>query len=168
MTHFDKYVNAIRKQANYYSRHYNVEYEEVEAQGYLIYCECLETYDVTKGTKFITQLYSELRRLKDYCESLKKHEKYSCLNLDDEESYDGISSRETTSMKEILEASEDVMSDVARDVLKWMLERSWEKKGRAKPTISNACEVFNISNNKMKEIWKEIGNFYYSDPIFVN
>lgn len=168
MTHFEKYVNCIRKYANYYSSHYNIEYDEVEAQGYLIYCECLESYDVTKGAKFITHLTIELKRLKDYCESLNKHGKYSSMSIDDEDSYDGFVSREFYTMYDILEASDGVISSVAQDVLKWILERSWEKKGRAKPTISNACEIFHMSPSKMKRIWNEIGNFYRIDPIFAN
>ena len=48
-TEFDKFVDLIRKRAWEYSKKWGIEYSEMESQGYLIYCECLEKFDSNKA-----------------------------------------------------------------------------------------------------------------------
>lgn len=163
--HFEKYVNLIRKSAHYYSNMFNIEYEEVEAQGFLIYCQCVDNYDITKST-FSNHLTIELKRLKDYCESLCKHEWHSAYSMNDDECKSDFEYNELPSMDKILEVASYSLSNMAYKVLEWILNRSWEKKGRAKPTITNACDEFQVSNIIMKNIWEEIGNFYKTALVF--
>ena len=53
---FEKYVDLIRNRAWEYHEKTGVDYEELESQGFLIYCECLERYDISKSG-FSTYLY---------------------------------------------------------------------------------------------------------------
>ena len=71
---FEAYVMMIRKMAHKFARKLNVPYEEMEAQGYLIYSECLKSFDISKGTTFSTHLFTNLKRLNDSTES--KLERY--------------------------------------------------------------------------------------------
>ena len=168
MNHFEKYINLIRKSAHYYSSIYHIEYEEVEAQGFLIYCECLESFDITNAS-FSTHLVSELRRLADYCESLLKHNNHRVVMVNEcneDVSIDTVASVELPTKDNVLEVAFGCLSSFAYDVFKWILDRTWEKKGRAKPTITNACEHFNVSTNAMKKVWDEIGVFYKTELVF--
>ena len=166
MKHFETYVNAIRKSAHHYSSIYNVEYEELEAQGYLIYCECLRTYDASKST-FITHLTSELRRLGDYAYSIGKHGKYANFSIDDDDNIVEFESNDLPSLDDIVSIGRDCLSTVACNVLEYILKRSWEKVGRAKPTITNVCDDLNITRDVAKKVWNEIGDFYKKEHVFV-
>lgn len=165
MNHFEKYINLIRKSAHHYSSIFNIEYEELEAQGFLIYCECLNSYDITKAS-FSTHLMSELRRLKDYCEALGKHDWHKGYSIDDETKNPDLPFNELPSLENLLESASGCLSEFAYKVFAWILGRDWEKKGRAKPTMANACEHFNVSVNAMKKVWNEIGVFYRTELVF--
>ena len=70
---FENYVNLIRKSAHFYANKHNIDYEEVEAQGFLIYCQCIKDYDISKST-FSTHLSWELKRLNDFCKTYKRQQ----------------------------------------------------------------------------------------------
>lgn len=163
MTQFEIYVNAIRKCAHHYADIYNIDYDELEAQGYLIYCEALESYDPSKS-KFITHLMSELRGLGNYARSLYKHERYGAYSLDD--TFVEFESNALPGLDEILEIGNNSLSKIAYEVFEWILKRSWEKVGRSKPTITNVCDQFNITKTVAERVWKEIRDFYHTEPIF--
>ena len=158
--HFDKYINLIRKSAHHYSNIFNnIEYEEIEAQGFLIYCECVDKYDITKAS-FSTYLVSELRRLGDYCESVYKHDRYGAYSIDNEEITTDFAYSELPTLQNLLEDARNSLSEMGYRVFEWILKRSWEKKGRAKPTIKNVCDAFSISVSVATKVWYEIGDFY--------
>lgn len=168
MSHFDKYVNMIRKRSHEYAYKYNMDYEDVEAQGFLIYCECLDTFDVTKSS-FQTHLYTELGRLDHYCYSVSKHREHRVWKYDEEGenvSLDDVSDNNLPSLGDILETAIYSLSDLSYKVLEWMLKRTWEHEGRNKPTIKDACSFFKVSYSKMKNVWDEIGNFYRNELIY--
>lgn len=164
MTQFETYVNAIRKCAHHYADIYNIDYDELEAQGYLIYCEALKSYDPSKS-KFITHLMSELRGLGNYARSLYKHEKYGAYSLDTTPVE--FESDALPSLDEILELGNSSLSKMAYEVFEWILKRSWEKVGRSKPTLTNVCDQFNLTKTVAERVWKEIRDFYRTEPIFV-
>lgn len=168
MTHFEKYVNIIRKRSHEYAHIYNMDYEDVEAQGFLIYCECLDSYDVSKGS-FATHLYTELGRLDHYCNSVSKHDEHRSWIYDDEGndvSLETIEDINPPSLDNLLGMAISSLSDFSYKVFEWMLKRSWEKGVRSKPSIKDACDFFKVSYPKMKKTWNEIGNFYRSELIY--
>lgn len=168
MNHFEKYVDIIRKRAHEYAHRYNIDYEDVEAQGFLIYCECIDTFDITKSS-FSTHLYVELGRLDHYCYSVSKHNNHRVWKYDDcgeDVSLDSASDNKLPSLGEILEMAVNSLTTFSYKVFEWMLKRTWEREGHNKPTIKDACEVFKVSYPTMKKCWDEIGNFYKSELIY--
>lgn len=167
MNHFSKYVNLIRKIANKVASKYHIDYEDVEAEGFLIYVECLEKHDITKST-FSTFLTIELTgRLERYAYSVFKHDLHAEGSMDDEESnlqlesnYNGVS------LQKVLDYAVDSLSEPAYNVFQWILERSWEHEGKRKPALADVITTFGYSKSQSKKIWEEIGTFYRNDLCF--
>jgi hypothetical protein len=61
-----------------------------------------------------------------------------------------------------LEASEDKLSSSAFDVLNWILNRTWEKKGTLKPSVALTAKKFGYSYSQSKKIWEEL-KMYWND-----
>lgn len=155
MTNFKKYQKLIQKRAWQYYRYYKgeVEYNEIEAQGYLIYCESVEKYDITKSN-FSTYLWWELGNLDSYCKTLYRR-KQKNVNAEDvkEIQYSEIKSFDIQDLTEYL-------SEKAIKVVKWILSGEWEDFHKTKPTIKMACEKFGCSYPTMKKTWDEIENIW--------
>lgn len=164
---FEKYVNLIRKSAHFYSNKWDIDYEEVEAQGFLLYCECIDTFDFSKSG-FSTYLTWQLKRLNDFCKTYKRQqgeliEDY--FRTDNNSEIDSIcdaipATSENITLKELLEIGLSNLSKEAYSMFEWILGRTWETKGKLKPSISLAMKTFNYSRLQAETIWNEIGNFY--------
>jgi hypothetical protein len=77
---FDDYVNMVRSRAHYYARCFKMDYDDVEAQGFLIYCISLKDFD-KKRASFSTFLYRNLSgRLRDYCKMKTERENLGLFN----------------------------------------------------------------------------------------
>jgi hypothetical protein len=162
---FDKYVNLIRKSAHFYARRWNIDYKEVESQGFLIYCQCLENYDVSQS-KFSTHLSWELKRLNDYCRTYYRQQgelidDYFNVNDPKLNPIDILPARyENVTLSDILQYSVNYLSAEAYKLLYWILGRTWEQKGRLKPSITLAMSTFNYTKEQATILWNEVGNFY--------
>lgn len=164
-TEFDKYVNLIRKRAWEYSKKWNISYSEMESQGYLIYCECLEKFDSSKSN-FSTYLYTQLNRLGDFARTYKRQKGeliQDYFPTEDEETNveDLLECRESSlSLSEFLNESKNFLSEDCFEILKWILERTWERKNKKTPTISMAVSYFNKSRDYIEKCWNEISLFW--------
>jgi len=162
---FDKYVNLIRKSAHFYAKKWNIDYEEVESQGFLIYCQCLEDYDVSQS-KFSTHLSWELKRLNDFCKTYLRQqgnliEDYFKTGEPDVSPIDILPARyENITLSEMLQYSVGYLSYEAYKLLAWILGRTWEQKGRLKPSISLVMNTFHYSREQATNLWNEVGEFY--------
>ena len=162
---FEQYVNLIRKSAHFYASKYRIDYEEVEAQGFLIYCQCLRDYDITQST-FSTHLSWELKRLNDFCKTYLRQqgnliEDYFKADEPDVSPIDIIPARnENITLAELLETGLKYLSSEAYKMFEWILGRTWEQKGRLKPSITLAMNTFHYSREQATSLWNEIGNFY--------
>lgn len=174
-TQFEKYVDLIRKRAHQYSEKYGIDYSEMESQGFLIYCEYLEEYDVDKA-KFTTYLYIQLNRLNDYAKTYRRQKGY--LITDYFGSVDESSGEETdrdyeiTSPKyelpqvsEFLKEAKEELSEDAFNLIVWIVKKDWEGKGRRTPTISMAMKYFNKTRQKITEIWEECREFWLNQGV---
>ena len=168
MTKFEKYVNIVRKSAHFYSKKWGIEYDEMEAQGFLIYCECIDSFDFSKGN-FSTYLTWQLMRLNDYCRSYMRQKGILIedeFKSDDEDfACERIPSyTDNISLSEILSEGFAHLSKEAYEILEWILTRKWEKngeqKGRLKPSINLVCKNFHYSRSQAERIWDEVGGFY--------
>ena len=173
MAQFDKYVNLIRKRAHEYSKKYNIDYDEMESQGFLIYCECLEKYDVSKSN-FTTYLYIQLNRLGDFAKTYNRQQ--GCLiqdqfsneeNEDIENIEDTIKSKDyyLPTLNDLLQEAKFELSDQAFDLLKWIVEKQWEKKNKKTPTISMASKYFNVNKTTIEKLWIECKDFWNTKGI---
>lgn len=162
---FEQYVNLIRKSAHFYAKKWNVDYKEVEAQAFFIYCESLKKYDVTRGS-FSTHLTWQLRTLNGFCSDYKYKKNLlidDCIKTDDPKlnPIDILPARnENITLFEMLQYSKEYLSTEAYKLLAWILGRTWEKKGRLKPSISLVMDTFHYTKKQATSFWNEIGNFY--------
>lgn len=155
MTNFKKYQKLIQKRAWQYYRSYKgeIDFEDIQAQGYLIYCEALKNYDITKSN-FSTHLWWELGNLDSWCKTLvrRKEKNISIEDIKPIPSFD----KESFGIEELTE----YLSEKAIKVVRWILSREWENFHKTKPTIKMACEKFKCSYPTMKKTWNEIENFW--------
>lgn len=172
-TQFEKYVDLIRKRAHEYSEKYNIDYSEMESQGFLIYCECLEKYDPEKA-KFTTYLYVQLNRLNDFAKTYKRQKGLYLQdyfnpdsNQDIEDYEERMISRNYDSPKilDFLKEAKQELSEDAFKLIVWIIKREWEEKNRRTPTISMATKHFNRSRQKIEEIWEECRNFWLNQGL---
>lgn len=158
MKSFEKYVKLIQKRAWEYAQKTGYDYDELEAQGYLIYCECLEKFDITKSS-FSTYLYIQLNRLNDYI-VINNRQSCKSYNLNEYEEQLLESKYETVNIRELLESSKQYLTIEAQNVLEWLISRSWERKGVRTPSINRIIEEFNISKNRAEALWNECKNYW--------
>lgn len=174
-TQFEKYVDLIRKRAHEYSEKYNIDYSEMESQGFLIYCECLEKYDPEKA-KFTTYLYIQLNRLNDFARTYNRQrgdliQDYYKNQIQDQEensnAEEEIISRnyDLPKVLDFLKEAEQELSEDAFKLIVWIIKREWEEKNRRTPTISMATKHFNRSRQKIEEIWEECRNFWLNQGL---
>lgn len=177
MTDFEKYVNLIRQRAHEYADKFDVDYSEMESQGFLIYCECLEKFDVNKSS-FSTYLYIQLGRLGDFAKTYKRQQGFliqdyyaNTLDYEIDNDYELLieQQKENPSLRLLLEDAKNILSDNAFVLLKWILGRTWERKYRTKPTLAMATSRFNVPKqvisrawNECKDYWNKIGVELYS------
>lgn len=163
MDMFDKYVRLIRKTAGDYAKKYHLPYEEIEAQAFLIYCETLEKYDVSKGVQFITFLYARLKSLGDYCKAELKRKGSEGVSVFDVE----VDERpENLQVKDFLAVASKMLSIEAYDVLQWLVSFEWNDENNVyscKPTIARVMKKFHYSRQKSIRLWNEIKAFWNSD-----
>lgn len=166
---FEQYVNLIRKSAHFYANKWNIDYEEVESQGFLIYCQCLENYDVTQS-KFSTHLSWELKRLNDFCKTYLRQrgnliEDYFAQPTENDLSVVDIipAYDENPTLTDLLKEAVKNLSHEAYLMFEWILGRTWETKGKLKPSITLAMNTFHYTREQTTKFWNEIGNFYHSN-----
>ena len=166
---FDDYVRMVRKMAHFYAKCYHMDYEDVESQGFLIYCVSLEKYKKGKAS-FSTHLYINLRgRLKDYCEQVKcrKCNDVSLNALLESDFEHGLEKdcfparEEGPSDEQFLLYAELYLSSSAYKVLKWLLtNRLSEFRSKTNPALKSISKKLNIKYLTLDLIWQEITDFW--------
>lgn len=159
-TEFEKYVNCIRKSAHYYADKYRMDYEDLEAEGFKIYLEALESYQLEKSS-FITHLTWELKRLNYYCVKEKSYSQ-PLQSIEDCKQAERIPDLRTDNptLEDILDSARKSLSITAYRILDWILGRSWERKNVLKPTINLAVQNFGMKREQVIPYWNEIKSFY--------
>lgn len=172
---FEKYVNLIRKRAHKYSKMYGVDYYELESQGFLIFCECVENYDVFKSASFCTYLYIQLNRLNDYVKTYNRQKGYLMQDLygakecdeNEEDRYElTLPAREVSpAVLDLLNEAQESLSEAAYELIIWIVGRTWERKNKKTPTISMAAKYFRSPKATIEKLWEECGNFWNSKGV---
>ena len=152
---FEQYEKLIKKIAWETAKKYHADYDDLYQQGCLIYCECLEKYDVTKSS-FSTFLFIKIHwGLKDYCLRLKREVTNCDLKLSLIEDR-----RNFESAKQILENAISELSKDAFELFEWLLGRSWDREGRRKPCYITAVQDLNWSRKRVKMAWDECKSYW--------
>lgn len=166
---FEKYINLIRNVSWKISKKYGVDYEDVEAQGFLIYCMILESYDVSKAG-FSTYLYIQLSgRLKDYAEGIKNISNKENgvvleLNEDEYKTDPFLLSCESKDYDlnnyEIIEKAKKNLDADSFNVFNYIINFEWLKENRRKPTITDIMRRFGVNRDKANTLWDNCRNFW--------
>ena len=166
---FEKFANMINKKAWDVSKKTGVDFEELKAQGALIYCKTLENYDVGKSS-FSTILYLSLNQLYEYAYYFrdgnylaKTNEGKSKVKVEalTEVVEKAIESYEINpSLKEFLELAKEKLGEDSYKLIEWLVNRTWEFQGRIKPCLSMAMKNFGWSRNYCNVVWAECKKFW--------
>jgi len=171
---FDDYVNMVRSRAWFYSRKYEMEYSDVEAQGFLIYCISLQDYK-SKKASFSTFLFRNLNgRLRDYCRQIKNktcRDMHLCDcyipenkvhdNLNEDVDFDIFKARETITEEEFLFYAKCFLTPIAYNILKWVLEdQLLEVRSKSNPSLVTISKMLRIEIEELKKVWNELIEFW--------
>ena len=157
---FEKYCRMIQKKAWEVSKSNHCDYKEVEAQGFLLYCEALETWDFEKSS-FSTHLFYKLMQLGSHPKYDIGYQRGRPVEELSEIQQNKLESRyESPSLLNDLESARENLSIKSYNIIKWILERTWETDSVHKPSISLAVRVFNLPRKEIEKSWLEIKNFW--------
>jgi DNA-directed RNA polymerase specialized sigma24 family protein len=170
---FTDYVNMVRDRAHYYSKCYKMEYADIEAQGFLIYCMAIQNYHKKKAS-FSTYLYINLNgRLRDYCDRKKAKEGQESgfedilkSDLIENINSDFLPARKHgITLKECLECANKYLSSDAYEIFSWLLSRQWEDR-ESVSLFTKALYLFSgvwkWNTERVHIAWAEIGDFWHS------
>lgn len=162
MNAFENYINLCRKVAWKYSIKYRIEYDDVEAESYLIYCECIEKYDPMKSS-FSTYLFTALNGyLSLYC---KKQVREIDGLTDNERLYDVEDLSLDVSMSELLESARNVLSNTAYRLVSYILSHEWDG-GWYKHFTKNVGKRFlGFGGKKFDDVWNECSSWWNDEGI---
>lgn len=166
---FENYKKMIDKKAWEVSKKTGVDFEELQAQGALIYCKTLEYYDISKSS-FSTILYLSLNQLYEYAyysrdgnylakrNKGKRAAQVDALTELVEKTIESINP--SPSIKELLELAKERLEGDSYRLIEWLVNRTWEFQGRLKPCLSMVMKNFGWDREYSKVVWDECKNFW--------
>jgi RNA polymerase sigma factor (sigma-70 family) len=63
---FNQYENMIYKQSWHYANKFNLDYNDVQSEAFIIFCKAVESFD-ERQAQFSTYLYNKLKSLTQIC-----------------------------------------------------------------------------------------------------
>jgi hypothetical protein len=167
---FVKYVGTIKSRAKYFAKCYQLEYEDVLSQGYVIYQITLQRY-IENQAAFNTFLYKSLSiYLRDYCMKAKRlRDREICVDdekllflIDSNPDASSFSKRAySLTIEGIKQYAKDLLTPDAYDLFTWALQCKYENN---KSFISDAklfyCGVYKWDLNRFYIAWNEIKYFW--------
>ena len=178
-TDFESCKNMIYKLAkNKYLQMKNkrpdVQFEDLYSEGQLIYCVCLKSYTGSKGTKFTTYLYQNLKgRLADFYKcTFKEIHHYEDAVSDKSKfskKFDEITSYEDRIISKDYEIDNNNLFITAKEelsyegfqVFKYIISRDWENShAKLKPSVKSICQKFGYTPEIVDSIMGEIRDFW--------
>lgn len=158
--YFIKYRKMIEQSVWKASRSFKaMEFDELRAQAYFIFCEALESYDSNKAS-FSTHLHNRLHTVNDFCIYLnRRHHKDITIFEDDKYQND---------FRECLSRIEEKMylTKDAQFILEYILGREWENVEATRKCIPRYTTIKILLRKKnwdilrIKTAWAEIINWW--------
>lgn len=166
MTDFEKYANMCRKLAWEYSSADKMDYDDMEQEAFLIYCECVKRYDVSKSS-FSTYLFINLKgRLKLYKNKNKRELEY--LQNDEDKTFSKLeyfNPELEPSISELLNDARKILSDVAYSLVEYIFSRNWEGGWYKNFNKKVAKKFLNLSEEGLKPVWNECSNWWNKSAV---
>jgi hypothetical protein len=155
---FEDYVKMIRHVSWQISKKYGIEYFEVEAQGFYIYCLALKSFDIKKST-FSTYLFIQLwGRLKDFGE---KYKRWNAELADDSDSFLlNAESKDYELKNNFLERAKNYLDEMSFDVLNYILSFEWFGENHRKPTVVDIMHKFGCGRKRANKLWNNCNYFW--------
>lgn len=155
---FEKFTKMIDKKAWEVSKKTGVEFEELQAQGALIYLYVLDKYDVSKGALFSTYLSLALNRLYEFAYYYRDRNRDGVLLEKVEKSIKAYDIN--PSLKDFLELAKEKLSGDSYKLIEWLVNRTWEFQGRIKPCLAMVIRHFGWNREYAKVVWDDCKVFW--------
>ena len=155
---FEKFTKMIDKKAWEVSEKTGVDFEELQAQGALIYCKTLEKYDISKAS-FSTILYLSLNQLYEYSYYYRDRNRDETLSEVAEKSIESMNFNSPT-IKDLLKINKKKLEDDSYRLIEWLVNRTWEFQGRIKPCLTMAMRKFGWDREYAKVVWNDCKDFW--------
>jgi len=159
---FDDYVKMVYKAAWYYSRRFNIDFDELKSQGFEIFCIAKRDFDPSRAL-FSTYLHRNLYgRLNDYCKCAIKDNDHEII--DEELTFEVASSINPIGINLLRNYAEKILTKEGYEMFNWVVSRDWEHKKCKKPDQLDAriefCGIKKWSVEQFFEVWTEIRYFW--------
>ena len=155
---FEKFTKMIDKKAWEVSKKTGVDFEELQAQGALIYCKTLQKYDISKSS-FSTILYLSLNQLYEYSYYYRDRNRDDTLSEVVEKSIESMNFNSPT-IKDLLNLAREKLEDDSYRLIEWLVNRTWEFQGRIKPCLTMAMRKFGWDREYAKVVWNDCKEFW--------
>lgn len=157
---FEQYKPMINKAAWQCRRKYKfIEFEDLQAQCYLIFMECLSRFNPEEAS-FSTFLHYRLKTINDYCICQLRR---ISRNV---EKIEPVDNRQFDTFKQILDGIEldIVLGRDARTILDFIVRRRWETPGRNwKPSYHSTRRwyryMYGWDTKRFDEAWKQLQSY---------
>ena len=150
---FIRCQNTIKQKAFFYAKTYFIEYEEMEAQANLIFCETYQKYNKNRNVLFNTFLNHTLSfGLYNFCKKMNKQKLY-CVETEILESIYFIEKK-----YKIIDDFSTLTND-AKKLINWIFTPIGKKDKMTKQKIKKWLRKQNYSVRQTGKILLEIENF---------
>lgn len=159
---FLQYERMINSVSGRVARVWGLDFSDVQAQAFLIFMEALASYDAERA-EFSTHLWTQLRRLNDYCaKEVKAYGRMvllfeNCAYLQDEEQF--------SSVLDHIDAQIELSVD-AREILHYLVSGWWEEVPgtNRKPSLYGLKRRFTHWRPcRVEKAWNELKGWYQNN-----
>jgi hypothetical protein len=120
MVQYEDYIGLIKKESGKYARRYHISYEEAEAEGNLVFCECRVKFDPDKGS-FSTYFVRCMQKLNQKLHKERNYFDKCRYSVDDHELiFNDVINDELLKMIGIMESVK--RNEECKQVLEFLLE----------------------------------------------
>jgi hypothetical protein len=155
-----RYHKMIYKVAWITAKRWGMDFDDVQAQGHLVFMDAIGRFENGKGAKFGTYLFNRLKTLDDYCERERKYHGRAVKML-----IEDLKNNPQRFYKpmDVMEHSQTLSPD-AQEVLRYILGATWEKPGSNKiPSQYSILKEFRERDwayQRIKDAWEELRLWY--------
>ena len=166
LVQYEDYIGLIKKESGKYARKYHISFEEAEAEGNLVFCECRVKFNSSKGSfstyfvRCMQKLNQKLHKERNYFDKCRYSVDDRDLLLND------VLSDEILKMIGVIESVK--RNEECRQVLEFLLEKQTSISGKYKKYFTESslqkyfiCLGWREARIKkvlkhLRHVWREI------------